>query len=195
MALIEFNEEKHEYSIDGVVYPSVTEICEPISFAKLDAVQKIVVERARLRGSAVHEWISEYIYTGDLSSLDDLDDDCVAYAEAFVNWWRTYKPTALYSEFVLGDAKLGYCGTCDFVCELDGKIALIDFKTTATVNKKYLSVQLEGYRRLLASAGVTAETFWVLHLKKDGTYSFREIALDGEWFDLLLTHNRKMREK
>lgn len=58
---IVFDEEKHEYSIDGERLPSVTEICEPISFKKLDAVDKTIVAKAAARGTVVHDMIGNYI--------------------------------------------------------------------------------------------------------------------------------------
>ena len=35
---------------------------------------------------------------------------------------------------------------------------------------------------------------WFLHIKKDG-YVFKPITKDSEWFDLLLKHNQKLKEK
>lgn len=195
MERIEFNEEQHTYSIGGVGYPSVTEICEPISFKKLDAISKAVIDNASRRGSAVHELICDFLTTEELPNLEDIDNSVFPYFSAFIEWWRTYRPTTLYSEFVIGSSKLGFCGTCDFVCVIDHKIVLIDFKTTSSLDKKYLSVQLAGYKRLLTELGIAIDETYVLHLKKDGTYTYKEIEPDNEWFDLLLEHNKKMRRK
>lgn len=195
MERINFNEETHEYEIDGTSYPSVTEICEPISFKKLDAISKVIIANASKRGSAVHELICDFLTVEELPDLDEIDGSIFPYFSAFVEWWRTYRPKTLYSEFVLGSSALGYCGTCDFVCVIDGKIVLIDFKTTSAIDKKYLSVQLAGYKRLLEHIGIKVEQTCVLHLKKDGTYTYKEIEPDDEWFDILFEHNKKMRRK
>lgn len=195
MERIEFDESKHAYSIGGTTYPSVTEICEPISFKKLDAISKTVIDNAARRGGAVHELICDFLAVEELPNLDEVDGSLYPYFVAFIEWWRTYRPTTLFSEFVIGNSELGYCGTCDFVCVIDGKIVLIDFKTTSQLDKKYLAVQLAGYKRLLEKIGVKVEQTCVLHLKKDGTYTYKEIEPDYEWFDLLLEHNKKMRRK
>jgi len=191
---IVFDEEKHEYTIDGERLPSVTEICEPISFKKLDAVNKVIVAKAAMRGTLVHELIENYIYTGEFSD-EEVPAEIQAYLVAFANWWFTYKPTPLYNELLVGSKELGYCGTCDFVCKIDNKLTLIDFKTTSSIDKKYLSVQLYGYKNALAEKGINIEVCAVLHLKKDGDWNYQEIEPDKEWFELLLKHNKKMRSK
>ena len=61
-----FDEETHKYTIDGIEYPSVTEICEPISFKRLDALSKSLLDRAKQRGTEVHELCETYALTGEV---------------------------------------------------------------------------------------------------------------------------------
>lgn len=192
--MVDFNEEKHEYKINGVLYPSVTEICNPISFEKLDCLAKSVLDRARARGTAVHEYIENYIYTNEFDYCE-IPNEYLPYCYGFENWWKTYKPKPLYSELILGNSDLGYCGTCDFVCKIDNEICLVDFKATSIIDYKSLSVQLEGYRQLLGKKGIFPKRFYVLHLKKDQKWTFKEIIIDNEWWELLKQHNKKMRGK
>lgn len=192
--MIEFDEEKHEYSIDGEKFPSVTEICEPISFKKLDAVDKSIVAKAAARGSAIHEMICNYIYTDEFTE-DAIPTDYEPYLSAFLDWWLQYAPSPMYNEMLVGSKELGYCGTCDFVCKINNKIYLIDFKTTSELDKKYLSVQLYGYKKALAERGINVEVCAVLHLTKDGKWNFKEITPDEEWWELLQKHNKKMRTR
>lgn len=192
--MIEFNEEKHEYTIDGERLPSVTEICEPISFKKLDAVDKTIVAKAAARGSEIHEMICNYMYTGEFTD-DAIPAEYEPYLSAFLEWWFNYAPEPLYNEMLVGSKELGYCGTCDCVCKIENKLYLIDYKTTSAIDNKYLSVQLYGYKKALAERGIDVEVCAVLHLTKDGKYKFKEIKLDPEWFELLLKHNKKMRTR
>lgn len=191
---LKFDEEKHEYTSNGNVLPSVTEICSPISFEKLDALPKIMLKRASERGTAVHEQISNFIITEEYD-LDSMEMECVPYFCAFMNWWKTYNPTPLFSELIVGGEELGYAGTCDFVCEIDGKTVLIDFKTSSTLDKKSLSVQLYGYKKALEYNGIKIDGTFGLHLKNDGKFSFPEIECDEEWWNILFRHNQKMRSK
>lgn len=191
-----FNEEKHTYEIAGVEYPSVTEICEPISFVKLDALSKQVLSNAARRGSEVHALLSEFVMSEDVKGvLENATSETFPYFSGFVEWWHTYKPITLFSEFAMGSATLGYCGTCDFICRIDGKVVLVDFKTTSSIDKKYLAVQLAGYKNLCSACGINIDKTFVLHLKKDGSYTYKEIEPDYEWFGILYEHNKKMRSK
>lgn len=196
MDRVEFNETTHAYEIAGVEYPSVTEICSPISSARLNTLPKHIVTNAARRGAEVHGLISEFVMSEDVDSVVECaTPETFPYFCGFMEWWRTYKPITLFSEFVMGDAKLGYCGTCDFIGIIDGNPVLIDFKTTSTIDKKYLAVQLAGYKLLCAVCGIAIGKTYVLHLKKDGGYTFKEIEPDYEWFDILHEHNKRMRSK
>ena len=59
---IEFDEEKHIYTVDGVRMPSVTEILAPIT-AKTDGeISKEVLRMAADRGTIVHKACEEIDY-------------------------------------------------------------------------------------------------------------------------------------
>jgi ATP-dependent exoDNAse (exonuclease V) beta subunit len=186
-----YDEERHEYFVDGIQKPSVTDIASPISFERLDALQKALVERARLRASRCHEIVEEYLITDEID-WESVESDYRPYIEQFVLWRRTYRPKVLFTEKRLFSDE--FCGTCDLLCVIDGKVVLVDYKFTATADKKSLAVQLEGYKRLLAKYGINVDECYYLHIKKDG-FVFKPIETDSEWFDLLLRHNKKMKEK
>lgn len=186
-----FAPDTHTYYWDGKIVPSVTEIAKPISSARLNELPKWIVENARQRGSAVHEYAEEYLLCGELD-FDSIEPEYLPYVENFVNWARTYKPKVLYTEYKMGCEE--FAGTLDLICEIDGQIILVDYKTTSSIDKKSLSVQLEGYNRLAKLYGIKIDRFMYLHLKKDG-WVFKDILLDPTWFDILLQHNKKMKEK
>ena len=186
-----YNEETHEYFVDGVLKPHITEIAEPISFQRLDALQKSMVERARLRGSRCHELAEEYLLCGELD-INDIETEYIPFMQQFILWVKTYKPKVIYTEKKLFGKD--FCGTLDLICEIDGKVIIVDYKFTSTIDKKSLSVQLEGYDRLAFENNIHIDECWVLHIKKDG-FVFKPITKDSEWFDILISHNKKMKEK
>lgn len=191
MEQLYFDEETHTYYWKGKKVPSVTEIAKPISFERLNELPKWVVEQARQRGTAVHAYAEEYLLCGELD-WDSIEPQFLPYVENFVNWARTYKPKLLYTEFRMGCEE--FAGTTDLICEIDDCITIVDYKTSSAVDKKSLSVQLDGYDRLAKKYGIFAKKFMSLHLKKDG-YVFNEVKTDPAWFDLLLLHDKKMKEK
>lgn len=186
-----YDEINHKYIRNGVELPSVTEICNPISYERLTAIQQAVLEKARLRGSRCHELAEEYLLLGELD-IADIETEFLPYIQQFVLWHKTYRPKVLYTEKRLFGNE--FCGTLDLICEIDGKIINVDYKFTSSADKKSLSVQLAGYGKLAKENGIHIDESWYLHIKKD-SYVFKQINKDEEWFDILLAHNRKMRTK
>lgn len=185
-----YNDETHEYYVDGVKKPSVTEICSPISFQRLTALAQQLLERARARGSRCHEIAEEYLLLGEIDE-DEIESEYFDHIRQFVLWAKTYRPKVIYTEKKLYGND--FCGTADLICEIDGKTILVDYKFTATADKKSLSVQLEGYYRLCKELGINIDECWYLHIRKDG-YTFKQISRNPQWFDLLLQHYKFMKE-
>lgn len=186
-----YDEINHQYYRNGKLLPSVTEICDPISFQRLDALQKTLLEKAKARGSRCHELAEEYLLVGELD-IDEIEAEYLPYIQQFVLWVKTYKPKVLYTEKRLFSDL--FAGTLDLICQIDGKTVIVDYKFTSAIDKKSLSVQLEGYNRLCKENEIFVDDVWFLHIKKDG-FVFKPILKDSEWFDLLLKHNLKLKEK
>lgn len=186
-----FDEETHKYYVDGVETPSVTEIAKPISSERINALQLSLLERARVRGTVCHELAEEYLLLGEID-LDEVDNEIFPYIQQFILWAKTYRPRVIFTEKRLYGKD--FCGTLDLVCEIDGETRIVDYKFTSAIDKKSLSVQLEGYDRLAKLHNIKIDDVYFLHIKKDG-YVFKPVKKDGEWFDLLLKHNKKMKER
>lgn len=191
MSVYLYDEETHKYYVDGEEKPSVTELANPISFERLNALQQALLERARKRGSRCHELFEEYLINEELD-IEEIESDYIPYVQQFVLWVKTYKPKVLFTEKQLFSNE--FCGTCDLICIIDGKILLVDYKVTSVADKKSLSVQLEGYYRLCNKYNIKIDDCYYLHIKKDG-YVFKPIQRNAKWFDILLEHNKFMKEK
>jgi hypothetical protein len=96
------------------------------------------------RGGAVHEYLEEYIATGDFGDTDFYGEAVKPYLLQLVRFLDDYEPEFLGSEFYLVHCELGYAGRCDGVCkigkqpprrnkpvDLTGKTVLFDLKTNA----------------------------------------------------------------
>ena len=186
-----YNEELHQYFVGGEEKPSVTEIANPISFERLSALQISLLERARERGRRCHELFEQYLLLGELDP-EEIETEYFPYVQQFVLWAKAYRPKVLFTEKKLYGEE--FCGTADLICEIDGNLIIVDYKVTSAIDKKSLSVQLEGYYRLCKKIGLEIEDCYFLHIKKD-SYVFKTIKRDAEWFDMLLFHNKKMRGK
>ena len=83
----------------------------------------------------------------------------------FVEWWETYKPTLLETEVHLFSDELKVAGTCDMVCEIDGELWIIDFKTSNHLQITY-DLQTAVYGKCYEECyGKTVDRVGVLWLK------------------------------
>jgi len=186
-----YDEDAHKYYVNGEEKPSVTEICSPISAERLNALQQNLLDRARARGSRCHELFEQYALLGELDE-EEIESEYFPYIQQFVLWFKTYRPKVIFTEKQMFSDD--FCGTCDLICEIDGKTFLVDYKVTSALDSKSLSVQLEGYKRLCDIYKIRIDDCYVLHIKKEG-YTFRPIKTNEEWFEILLKHNKFMRSK
>ena len=190
---LEFDEKTHTYKLNGLVIPSVTTLMKVLSDAEYDGVRDGVLENAANRGTAVHNAIENYINFG----IEDISEELKPYFLAFLRFLSDKQPNILATEKKVYHRFLRYAGTVDFICEIDGKVYLIDFKTTAVLMKMLTEVQLEAYKKALESHGIKIDAKAVLHLRKDGTYRFVPQENDSEcWgvFGSLITINSYIRK-
>lgn len=155
-----------------------------MSKAPLDLLLK-----ARDRGSRVHELCQLYDYD---ALPDEIDADCIGYLTAYKTFCHDYSVRWLFSEYAVGSKEKGYAGTIDRLGYIDGKLTIVDLKTSAKVDKCGVSAQLYGYNGLLDEP---AELLMAVQLKKDGKYRVYEAKASGkDAFAACLTLNNYMRK-
>ena len=138
------------YRRNGKYYPSITYVLSYYPKGKFfeDWLKKVgysadyIVQKAGQDGTQVHEMIEEYLNGSELNFLssngDPLYDPNVwQMFLKFVEWWETYKPTLLETEVHLFSDKLKVAGTCDLVCEIEGELWIVDFKTSNSIQTTY----------------------------------------------------------
>lgn len=165
---LEFDEESHVYLLNGVQIPSVTQLMKPLTEKDYQDIPQWRLDKAADKGTAVHEGIEIWLQYG----IDDVPDEYSGYLDAFKKWWTDSKAELIDTEVRVYHKTKKYAGTCDLLCKLDGKITLVDYKTSVKVKKKSGGVQLEGYVQALASQGIVIEQKAILHIKKTGDYEF-----------------------
>lgn len=166
---LEFKEDTHQYfDEDGNEVPSVTTILDYVTARHYGKINPSVLERAKLRGTAVHEALEMLDYGGEAVVDGEIEGFCKAYAE-FLN---DYRPTWEHIEKVAFSDNGGYsfCGTVDRAGVMNGKPTVLDIKTTSSPTKEnYISVcaQTSAYAIAL---GIPDAKRYALYLKSDGTY-------------------------
>ena len=64
---------------------------------------------------------------------------------SFVEWHRKYSPLVLGTELTVLNSDYNYAGTIDLICEMDGKVWLIDYKTGQDVWPEH-ELQISAYK-------------------------------------------------
>lgn len=168
-----FEEKTHQYILNGTqVLPSVTTLMKPLSDTLYAGIRPETLQAAAERGTEVHSAIEDYVTLG----ITDISEARRGYFEAFLRWMKDYNVQPLSVEHRAYHPALGYAGTLDMLCTLSKSdtdpqvLTLVDFKTSATVNKMLTGVQLEAYEQMLAATGLQVEQKAIVHLQADGRY-------------------------
>lgn len=174
---IDFDEEKHEYSVGGVKVPSVSEILAPLSAERYRDLNQSMLAQAAERGRAVHEATEAIDYGLD----PEIDPEIGGYVKAYFDFIRDYRPEWEMIEGIVGCYRVKdeipfFAGTVDRYGKIDGLPSVVDIKTYASMttdSQLAASCQTMLYANALESMGEDfSEGFsrYILHLRKDGTY-------------------------
>lgn len=161
-----FEEKRHIYTLNGQIFPSVTTVMKPLDNALYKGIDEEVMRTAAARGTAIHNAAENFALYG----AEDIEPEFQGYFDAFLKWWSDYNPEPLATESRLYHKYLMYSGTADLPCIISGKRTLVDYKTSAVVNKMLTGVQLEAYAKAFESHGFKFDEKAILHLKNDGSY-------------------------
>ena len=185
--MLTFDQEKHEYRVDGVVIPSVTQIINSVAGERWDNIDSEALEYASQRGTAVH-LITEL---HDLGTLDEssVDPTLRGYYNAYLAFLADVKPQWELVEQKAFSERPRYAGTVDRVGIVNGKKAVLDIKTG--VKSKYTGLQLSAYAHMI---GEKQARRYGLYLSEDGKYSLVPYTNQNDWnifLSALNIHNFK----
>lgn len=166
---------EHYYYVDDVFMPSVTKILHeamPTPYALRQWIGEVGNEKAQLkldkagdRGTKIHD-ACERLLRGEQVKLaeeftDNDDRKCVV---SFIAWANEFNPIVKDDgiEFTVA-SKLGYAGTLDIFCEINGEPYIVDIKTSASVYDSHY-LQITAYQNAFYEmSGIMAKRA-ILHL-------------------------------
>ncbi len=138
--LLEFDEEDHIYICDGVIVPSVSKILKS-KFNDYTCVSRSVLERARERGTELHEAIEIYEKTGRTSDLKEFHN--YLFLKNHIGFTNiSNELPVIYEE----DGKVLFAGTLDQIIVKNGEYGINDFKRVSSPNKEKIAYQLNLYK-------------------------------------------------
>lgn len=195
MAQLLFFDVNHRYELDGEPLPSVSELCRFISREIYGDVSQYNLDRAAERGTAVHKATEALDKYGKI----DVEDGILPYVQAYIKFRQDHVADWQKIEFAAHHPSDKYAGTLDRYGMLDGKLSVLDIKTSYTIHAPLFSAQLNLYRRMMEANQFQVEKLFILHLKNDGQYRLKEFPFDDAVPNgLLALHNalkKKVRRK
>ena len=151
---LEYDDKAHSYKVEGVKVPSVTRVvdgCFPkdlthwaLSIGQ-EEYDKVINDALEI-GNDTHQWIEHYINYGH--ACTEPEDYISKSVNAFLDWTTEYKPEWVDAERKIYCDKYKYAGTVDAVAKINGRVCVIDFKTSKKVYKPY-HLQVTAYAQAI----------------------------------------------
>lgn len=176
--MIEFNEEKHEYILDGKKLISVTQLMRKHGLApSYDGVLPEVLKAKAERGTLIHKEIELYNKDKEIGFTNELMN--------YIEWINQNQVEILESEFMTHNDIVA--GTIDLVYTMRDKFYISDIKTTSSLHIEAVSWQLSIYSYLfwnghdkseeLAKLDYNTTNGQAYHFDKDGNLKVVDIML------------------
>ena len=181
---------------NGQHYPSATTILEayPKPFQLMQWMKEVgskadeIRDAAGRRGSNVHQLTEDYDNGKPKFSLEEWN-----MFERYVDFSKMYKPEHLLIEQTFVNGSLGFAGTLDRICRIDGKSYVLDIKTSNGIYNSYW-LQLAAYEQLYLGANLnqlpTIDGVAILWLNaKTRTYG-KNGAIQGPGWQMVIKDDR-----
>lgn len=139
---LEYLDETHQYLVDGICVPSITQILKMKFGNKYDGVSKEVLNKASIKGTEVHKSIEEYEVYG-------IEDKSIEELRNYKFLKKQYKFECLKNEvpvILFIDGEPVCAGRLDLVLKENDQVGLGDIKRTSVLDKEYLAYQLNLYK-------------------------------------------------
>ena len=147
----------HTYKVNDVKIPSVTRIIDACFEKNLtnwaisigDVEYHRIISEALEIGNETHKYIEEYIlYEMEdgrhLPKIDKAEKSLTAFAK----WDAKFEPEYLDAERKVYCDRYKYAGTVDAVAKINGRVCVIDFKTSKKIYKPY-HLQVAAYAQAI----------------------------------------------
>ena len=152
-------------------------------------------DKAATRGTAVHTHALNALASGEpVPAFEQMTGEERGYAEGVTAFWLDHNPKVIAAEAVVADLELGVAGRFDLLAEIDGRIVVLDAKTSKYLSAKFVA-QIAGYALLLERSGYQKpEAGAVLQVREDGSYSLIEMEIVEDDFTMALAVYRRAAE-
>ena len=193
---LEYIDDIHTYLVNGQIVPSITQIMKVRFADKYTGIARETLEKAADYGTGVHRAIEMYVREG-WTACETM---------GFVNEVRNFEWLKKTFQFETVDTEVPVilydygtpiaAGRLDLVLKTQGVKSIADIKTTATLDKEYLAIQLNLYRRAYQqSYGETIGALDAIHLRRKEVRKFVPIPINEEITDEVINEFLTLKEK
>lgn len=184
----------------GNYVPSVTTIldCYPKPPSFYDWLKKVgedadtIRDEAGDRGSTVHNLTERYDAGEEITLINEetgkIDYKLIEWAmfERYVEFRRRFDFEVIHSELNLISNKLGFAGTLDRVIRFNGRLLIIDIKTSNSLYDHYW-LQMAAYKELLAEVqpGLKIDGYAILWLNAQTRTDGKAGTCQGKGWQLI----------
>ena len=144
MGKMTYDDDKHQYKLDGLILPSVTQIIQESGLINLEWVDRDLLEAKADLGRKVHS-ATELNDTNNLNTKD-LHPTLKLYLDSWIKFRTDYKFVLTEIELKLFHKLYRYAGRIDRVGLLNKKLILVDIKSGT--EQKTSAIQTAGYELL-----------------------------------------------
>jgi len=158
------------YEIDGFWYPRVTKIVEIKSkpalyrfYANMNnfAEGEQVKMKSATEGTMIHEAVEKLLTGGKPEVPEQIKPSIKAFAEFILN--RHIQVDPQFVEKRLVNYEHRYAGTLDAIALIDGKLGILDIKTSQEIYRDY-NLQTSAYMAAMKDVVKNLETRWILRI-------------------------------
>jgi len=160
--------------------PSVTQILQDSKICDYGNTDSKFREFAMKRGRYVHK--ATDLYDEHTLDMDSIDPQIAGYVQGYVKFRTDFPKWQISSkEETVYNSKDKYAGTLDRVWNIDGRLMMLDIKTSEAA-PKWLGLQLCAYveaKKYDNTPQIISDAAGLL-LKKDGTYTLTKVLIKKE---------------
>ena len=166
---LDYFKQNNGYEINGIWYPRVTSICKIIAKPGLErwlANQKnfFAMQQKRKKivgwGRTVHETV-EKVFLGKIPRVSSQIQPSL---DAFLEWLQKHRIDVFGIEKrVLSNHHL-YSGTLDILTKIDGKLGILDLKTSKEIWDDYFIQTAAYFQAFNEDSTNKAKTYWILRI-------------------------------
>ena len=165
---VEYFNDTHQYLVDGIIVPSVSQLTAYALKEDLSAIPEDVLKKAADFGTHVHELIEDY--ENNKSTYQIVNKKDAEILDGWIALTKENKIEVLNMENIVNTND--YAGRYDVLAMIDGEETLIDIKTNSVYPKDHLEVQMGLYVNALNN-NVPSACAW--YNKNKGVWEFKKV--------------------